>query len=429
MAQEHRLSRRRLLTISAGTLAVAAVAPATPALAGQVRQSALRPLVPVGNRGTILYTQRDATARRGIWNNPAPTMGQLGGPNFPADPNDLGPVVPLPGGFREVFQWVANAGFTQVEFAGYSQHAENQGGAVPPLTQGSTLLRQNFPAYLNYARSLRGFLDEFGLEAIGNHGYIPNTWPGGPNGGMTADDYDRFQIELEFATILGMPYMGTGGDPTGSGTKEAWDLAGQKWEAINDLSWSGHRIRMYPHNHADAYGFLQDGPMVQVTVDRQTGAPLPQPQMVRGESGIRRMQYYLDITPSTKCFCEIDIYWAHAAQHRLRWYYDWDGQRRENVFSPIDQITAQPLRYPLYHAKDGERRDDQPVGTGDGYRMIPFGDPRSDIDYDAIFRRHRPRGYHNPNYEDDSAPGGAGDPGRSLRHAVISGTNMSNMSI
>ena len=33
MAQDHRLSRRRLLTISAGTLAAATIVPAVPALA------------------------------------------------------------------------------------------------------------------------------------------------------------------------------------------------------------------------------------------------------------------------------------------------------------------------------------------------------------------------------------------------------------
>jgi hypothetical protein len=37
------------------------------------------------------------------------------------------------------------------------------------------------------------------------------------------------------------------------------------------------------------------------------------------------------------------------------------------------------------------------------------------------------KGYHNPNYEQDNAPGGGSDPGRSLRHSVISAYNMSRL--
>jgi hypothetical protein len=37
------------------------------------------------------------------------------------------------------------------------------------------------------------------------------------------------------------------------------------------------------------------------------------------------------------------------------------------------------------------------------------------------------KGYHNPNYEQDNAPGGAADPGQSLRFSRISGQNMRNL--
>ena len=59
--------------------------------------------------------------------------------------------------------------------------------------------------------------------------------------------------------------------------------------------------------------------------------------------------------------------------------------------------------------------------------MIPFGDPRSDIDYATFFKQHGERGYHNPNYEQDNAPGGSADPGRSLRYTRISATNMNDL--
>jgi hypothetical protein len=240
---------------------------------------------------------------------------------------------------------------------------------------------------------------------------------------MSTNDYERYQTELEFATILGMPFMGTGNDPTSANNRniEPWTVAGEKWEALNVLSlqWG---IHLYPHNHSPAYNFLQDGPMVTVTEDRLTGAPI-EPMVVRGESGKRLMQHYIDITDPDLCVLEMDIYWAHVAQHQWRWRYDWDGNRVEDIFDPLDQVATQTMRYALFHAKDGDRTD-QPPGVGNGYNIIPFGDPRSDIDFETFFSDMGALGYHNPNYEQDNAPGGSADPGQSLRHAAISASNM-----
>ena len=141
--------------------------------------------------GTITFTQRDVPSRVGIAASAAlgvaPTMGFLGGPDFPEDPTDLGPLVPLPGGWRELFEFLADAGFKQIEFAGYGQNATNPGGAAPNPAPGGVTTPESRAAYLAYARTLRGFLDEFGLEAIGNHGFIPSTWPGpnSPGGAMS----------------------------------------------------------------------------------------------------------------------------------------------------------------------------------------------------------------------------------------------------
>jgi hypothetical protein len=421
-------SRRDFLKASAGAAAAAATLAALgpAAVLGAPPAGKGGRLVPPGKVGTILFTQRDAISRRGIWDNPNPTMGFLGGPNFPDDPNDLGPLVPLPGGFLEVFEFLAAAGYQQIEFAGYGQNANNQGGTTPSLGSGTNPNRANFPAYLDYARTLRSFLDATGLRAVGNHGFIPNTWPGPSSAGgeMHPGEYDRFQIELEFASILGMELMGTGGDPTSANNRniEPWDVAAEKWTALNELgrAWG---VRIYPHNHSPAYNFLQDGPMVEVTVNRITGDPLTTPQMVRGESGIRLMEHYYRITDEATCPAEIDIFWAHVAQHQHRWYYDWDGQRQEAVFDPLALVAAQPKRFPLYHAKDGQRTAQSP-GVGNGYNMIPFQVPESDIDYATFFRDDGPRGFHSPNYEQDNAPGGGSDPGQSLRVSKLSSANM-----
>jgi sugar phosphate isomerase/epimerase len=382
-------------------------------------------LIPPGKMGTITFTQRDVPGRLGIAASNAmgvpPTMGRLGGPEFPANRDDLGPLVPLPGGWRELFEFLANLGYQQIEFAGYGQNANNPGG-----TAGYNPTPEGRAAYLDYARRLRGLLDEFDLEAIGNHGFIPNTWPGpnSPGGGMSDADALRYQTELEFAAILGMPFMGTGNDPTSANNRniEPWTIAGEKWEALNVLSlqWG---IYLYPHNHSPAYNFLQDGPMVEVTEDRLTGNPIP-PMLVRGESGKRLMQHYIDITDPELCLLEMDIYWAHVAQHQHRWRYDWDGNRVEDIFEPLAQVAQQTKRYPLFHAKDGEATGQEP-GVGNGYGIVPFGD--GDIDFRTFFKNMGAKGYHNPNYEQDNAPGGSADPGQSLRHAVISAQHMTSL--
>jgi hypothetical protein len=244
---------------------------------------------------------------------------------------------------------------------------------------------------------------------------------------MSAADELRYLTELEFASILGTPYMGTGNDPTNATNRniEPWTIAGEKWEALNTLSIESFGIRVYPHNHSPAYNFLQDGPMVTVTEDRVTGAPIAATQ-ARGESGKRLMQHYLDVTSPDLCVLEMDIYWAHVAQHQWRWRYDWEGNRVEDIFDPLAQVARQTKRYALFHAKDGDRTA-QPPGVGDGYQMVPFGDPRSDIDFQTFFKNMGAKGFHNPNYEQDNAPGGSADPGQSLRHAALSAMGMTEL--
>jgi sugar phosphate isomerase/epimerase len=430
MALNSRISRRRLMA-GAGLAAAAAFSPLGPAsvFAPSRASAANGRLIPDGKLGTITYSQRDVPTRIGIAASAAlgvaPTMGYLGGPGFPADPNDLGPLVPLPGGWLELFEFLAKAGFKQIEFAGYGQHASNPGGAAPNPAPGGTTTAESRAAYVAYARTLRGFLDAFGLQAIGNHGFVPNTWngPSSPGGAMSTEDYNRLQTELEFAAVLGMPYMGTGNDPTSANNRniEPWTVAGEKWEALNSISLQSG-IHMYTHNHSPAYNFLQDGPLITVTQDRVTGAPIA-PTQVRGESGKRLMQHYLDVTSPDLVVIEMDIYWAHVAQHQHRWRYDWEGNRVEDIFDPLAQVAKQTQRYALFHAKDGDATT-QPDGVGDGYTMIPFGDPRSDIDYRTFMRGMGAKGYHNPNYEQDNAPGGTTDPGRSLRFSKISASGM-----
>ncbi|MFD0473053.1 TIM barrel protein [Nonomuraea thailandensis] len=169
-------------------------------------------LVPPGKRGIILYTVRDAITR-----DPASTTS--------------------PTGFRRVLEALSAIGYRQVEFAGYRQHANAEGGASLDSVEG--------------ARLLRGWLDAYGLRAQGNHGFIPGSWP------LTTADLDRFKLALEIANILGLEHMGTGSDPTGSAYKADWDVAADKWNALGAIARDAG-IKLYTHNHDAAYAFLLD---------------------------------------------------------------------------------------------------------------------------------------------------------------------------
>ena len=130
----HGFSRRRLLGFGAGAAALATLGPSSVFAAPKVAGGNGR-LIPPGKMGTITFTQRDVPGRVGIAASAGlgvpPTMGYLGGPGFPDDPTDLGPLVALPGGWWELFEFLADLGFKQIEFAGYGQNAANPGGPAP----------------------------------------------------------------------------------------------------------------------------------------------------------------------------------------------------------------------------------------------------------------------------------------------------------
>ncbi|PZG88410.1 Tat (twin-arginine translocation) pathway signal sequence [Streptomyces sp. NTH33] len=316
-------------------------------------------LVPEDKRGIILYTVRDATGR-----DPLSTH--------------------LPSGFRAVFEQLARFGYRQVEFAGYGQHRNAPGGASLESVEGARLLRR--------------WLDDYGLRAQGNHGFIPPSWP------LTTADLDTFKKHLEIANILGMDHMGTGGDPTGSSYRADWDVAADKWNAMGEIARRAG-IKLYTHNHDAAYGFLLDG------------GPLDAQGRPTRSSGIRKLEYFLSVTDPKLVWLEMDIYWAHVAQYKFRTYTDHDGSTRQNIFDPAGLVTRHHKRYPLFHAKDGVIN----TTNGQGYDMVPFG--TGVIDYTTFFSRVGHRNYHNPMVEQDNAPSST-DPAQSLEHARIGYKNM-----
>ncbi|MGW5098780.1 sugar phosphate isomerase/epimerase family protein [Streptomyces nodosus] len=363
------VGRRRFLStctaVAAGAVAAPVLgaapsfaAPAAPASKGKGKAKG-HELVPADKRGIILYTVRDATGR-----DPLSTT--------------------LPSGFRAVFQQLARFGYRQVEFAGYGQHANAPGGADLETVQGARLLRR--------------WLDEYGLRAQGNHGFIPGSWP------LTTADLDTFKKHLEIANILGMDHMGTGNDPTGSAYRADWDVAAEKWNALGRIARSAG-IKLYTHNHDAAYDFLLDG------------GPLDAQGRPTRSSGIRKLEYFLSVTDPKLVWLEMDIYWAHVAQYKFHTYTAHDGSGREKVFDPAGLVTRHNKRYPLFHAKDGVVN----TTNGQGYDMVPFG--TGVIDYTTFFSRVGDRNYHNPMVEQDNAPSTT-DPAQSLTHARIGYQNL-----
>lgn len=320
-------------------------------------------LVPQSKRGIILFTVRDAISRDPLTSD-------------------------LPSGFREVFERLAQIGYRQVEFAGYRQHPNAEGGASLESIEGARLLRR--------------WLDDNGLQAEGNHGFIPGSWP------LTEADLDRFKLHLEIASILGLGHMGTGGDPTGSPYRADWDVAAEKWNHLGAIA-SAAGIKMYTHNHDIAYSFLLDS------------GPLDAAGRPTRSSGIRRLEYFLQITDPHAVCLEMDIFWAHVAQYKHRTYTAPDGSTQTDIFDPLAVVSAQTKRFPLFHAKDGRANTSVP----NGYDMVPFG--TGDIDFATFFREMGAKGWHNPMYEQDNAPGGAASPGQSLDFAALSYRNLSEL--
>ena len=134
-------------------------------------------------------------------------------------------------------------------------------------------------------------------------------------------------------------------------------------------------------------------------------------------------------------YYEIDIYWAHVAQHRFRTYVDAAGVTQADIFDPAGWVSKFRHRVVAFHAKDGLRTADPP-GTGAGYVFVPFGDSGGDnapppapaaemgIDFTTFYDRIG-AAPHVSFWEQDNAPGNATTaPGQSLTFAARSYTAM-----
>ena len=400
MTEPQRLSRRRFLgTAAAGSLAVAGLGALAPkALSGASPQALGERLVPPGKLALQQFSLRDAVTRRGIAASNAagvaPTMGYLGGPSFPDDPTDLGPLVPLPGGFAEVFEYLASVGYKGFEFFQFSQGVN---GAIT-------------------TQEIRTALDNAGLQSIGSHtGSIGNLF----------NPTTKAQ-QLEIASILGHTLLGAAGDPSGRDTLSdnpananqiGWQTAADRANAIvAELTPLG--MKWYWHPEQNSCRFFNDP---------------AHPEL----STVRRIDWWAANVPGS--YFEPDILHGLASRHR---FPAADGSK----WDFYGFWTTNAHRIIGWHAKDGSRLVPAPApgvnpftqtiqrtptftdaivalegSIGNGYPVDP--DPAVP-GFKKLFQDVGSKGSHYVFVESDSGPGPATDPGRSLRHAKISAQNL-----
>jgi sugar phosphate isomerase/epimerase len=179
---------------------------------------------------------------------------------------------------------------------------------------------------------LRQLLDDNGLNGIGAHRGLANF-------------RNNLELELDQAEILGLPYIGTANEPV---TPDNRTVAGYQAVAAEFNSWGAvareRGLRWYQHNHQNEFRFADDAP------------------------DVRLYDVLLAETDPQLVFFELDIYWAFVGKHIAP------------GFEPADYVRANPRRFPLFHAKDGEERPDLP----NGYEFTEFG--AGDIDFTSFYR-------------------------------------------
>ena len=299
----------------------------------------------------------------------SPTMGYLGGANFPADPTDLGPLVPLPGGLEGAPR-VPREGRHRAGRVRRLRPERRQPGWRPAESD-----HRDRAGYLNYARTLRGFLDDNGLEAIGNHGFIPSTWHGTEQP-RRHDDDGRLQPPADRARVRAPPSARRSWAPATTrparttATSSSGRSPARSGTPLNRISaeWG---IQMYTHNHVTRVPL----PAGRSARDGDRG-PRPAPRSPRRRCVRSRASDSCSTTSTSPTPSSSSSRWTssgrYVAQHQHRWRYDVNGSGSRTSSIRWPRWRSKRIAYPLYHAKDGDRTA-QPVGVGNGYDMIPFG--------------------------------------------------------
>lgn len=163
-------------------------------------------------------------------------------------------------GFAVVLTELARIGYTEIEFAGYTQNTSILGRQI-------TL------------QEIRQILDDNGLRAVGSHVGIGNF-------------RSNIQAELDAAEILGMPHVGTANAPSNSNTVAGYLAAAEEFNTWGAAA-TARGLKLYQHNHAGEFGFATDQPSV------------------------RLYDVFLRNTDPRHVYLEMDVYWAFVGQYRF----------------------------------------------------------------------------------------------------------------
>ena len=425
MTNQHDFSRRKFLGTAAGVAGLAAVGSAVPAAFAGTGSSAAsnavgERLVPPGKLGIQQFSIRDSITRLSIAKSKAtgvtPTQGYLGGPNFPADPTDLGPLVDLPGGFEETFDFLAGLGYRGIEFFQFSQNVAELG-------------RQPTPA------EIRTYLDNAGLASFGTHtGGLGSglTGTGGTSmynqttGGLGAGG----QAQLDLAAALGHTMIGTAGDPTNlatlanSATTAGWTEMAHRANVIGQVL-ADNGIRWYWHTEQNGWQFFTDAGLTQThRIDWWAANTDPslvnfEPDILHSYAGRARFP-----DPVNGSMWDALGFWK-ANSHRLVGWHIKDGNRLVPApaagVNPFTQTVSRPPTFVQGSAAGPDVVYSGEGSIGQGYPVDP--DPAV-VGYRRIFDEVGEKGSRFFIVESDSGIGNAADRGRSLRHAKVSIANM-----
>jgi sugar phosphate isomerase/epimerase len=162
-------------------------------------------------------------------------------------------------GFRVVFETLAQMGYKEVEFAGYTQDTSILGRQIT-------------------VPEIRQLLDDNGLRAIGSHVNLA-TWAAG------------LDQQLDYAEILGMKHVGTANAPSDTETVSAYLSASELFNTYGEAA-ADRGLMFYQHNHYPEFAFATDQPSV------------------------RLYDVFLANTDPRYVFLEMDVYWAYVGQYR-----------------------------------------------------------------------------------------------------------------
>jgi sugar phosphate isomerase/epimerase len=391
MSSDMSISRRKFLGAAAGAAGAAALGTWAPRALGGPNGVGER-LVPPGKLSVQQFSIRDAITRLN-----GSVMGRLGGPTFPDDPTDLGPLVPLPGGFAAVFDYLASVGYRGIEFFSFNQ------GANGPITN----------------EQIRAALDAAGLVSTGTHtGGLGTTFP----------EAGR-QQQIDLAHTLGHTIIGSAGDPSGRATLSdnpsnpsqiGWQAAADRANIVG-AALAAEGMRWYWHPEQNAFQFFNDP---------------AHPELSR----THRLDWFTDNTEPGLVFFEPDIFHAYAG--RARFPDPVDGSR----FDLPGWWFRNHQRLLAWHIKDGTRIVPQPSPPANPFTQVvqrtptfqdalyslegsigqgfPVDPDPAVIGFKRLFDEIGEKGSRWYIVESDNGPGPASDPGRSLRHAKISLQNL-----